>query len=871
MQLIRKLALLLVFCLGLMVCRAQIIVGGDTPSEPVKIDYTSPKTYEIGGITSSGTAPLDQRLLPFHVGDIIEVPGEKISKAVKSLWSTGLYEDVEISATRVQGNLIFLDIRLEERARLVAFGFKGTTKNEENDLREKMGISQGNIVNDNMKITCQNIIRRYYIDKGFYSCQVDVQEIPDEKVKNAVNLLFDIHKAKKVKIEKITINGNNGVTDAVLLRSMKETKERFRFMPFYKADTAIAYLFKHPGYYQSKDIKDHLDNYFADRVKLRIFKPSKFIKANYEKDKVNLINRYNELGYRDAVITHDTFYVKANKMYIDIDVNEGRQYYFRNIEFVGNTVYPTSLLRQLLGINKGDIYNQTLLNKNLTMKEDGDDLASLYMNNGYLFFSASPVEVGIDGDSIDIEIRIREGKKATYDRINILGNTKTHDNVILRELTTIPGQLFNRADIIRSQQVLMSMGYFNQEKMDVQPKPNEAEGTVDITYVVEETSSDQLSLSAGYGATGFMLTAGITFNNFSTRKLFKKDAWNPIPGGDGQRISLQASVSTKYYQYYSFSFTEPWLGGKRPNALTLGAYYQRQNNAYSKRDSLYAYTSIAGASLSLANKLRWPDDYFHMSHTLAYEYYKVKNWGGFIFSTGYAHSISYIFTLSRNSVNAPIYPREGSDLSFSVQLTPPYSIIGHKDYTGASDQEKYKFLEFHKWKLNMSWFTRIVDNLVLNVRLKMGFMGCYNQTIGIAPFGRFYLGGDGMTNWSYDGREVIGMRGYEDEALSPNVNGRVVGASIYHKFTAELRYPITLNPSATVYVLAFAEAGKGWIDKRQYNPFDLYKSLGLGVRVYLPMFGLLGFDWGYGFDPVPGLSSTASGSHFHISINQSID
>jgi len=871
MQLIRNLALLVVFCLGITMCRAQIILGGDSIREPVKIDYTSPKTYEIGGITSSGTASLDQRLLPFHVGDIIEVPGDKISKAIKSLWNTGLYEDVEITATRVQGNLIFLDIRLEDRDRLVAFGFKGTTKSEENDLREKLGISQGNIVNDNLKITCQNIIRKYYIDKGFYSCQVDVQEIPDEKVKNAVNLLFDIKKSKKVKIQKISINGNKGVTDAVLLRSMKETKECFRFMPFYKADTAIAYLFKHPGYYQSKDIKDHLDNYFADRVKLRIFKPSKFIKENYEKDKVNLINRYNELGYRDAVITHDTFYVKNNRMYIDIDVNEGRQYYFRNIEFVGNTIYPTSLLKQLLGINKGDVYNQTLLTKNLTMKEDGEDLASLYMNNGYLFFSANPVEVAIDGDSIDIEIRIREGKKATYRRIDIVGNTKTSDRVIIRELTTIPGQLFNRADIIRSQQVLMSMGYFNQEKMDVQPKPNEADGTVDITYVVEETSSDQLSLSAGYGATGFMLTAGITFNNFSTRKLFKKDAWSPIPGGDGQRISLQASVSTKYYQYYSFSFTEPWLGGKRPNALTLGAYYQRQNNAYSKKDSLYAYTSIAGTSLSLANKLRWPDDYFHMSHTFAYEYYKVKNWSGFIFSNGYAHSISYIFTLSRNSINAPIYPREGSDISFSVQLTPPYSIIGHKDYTGATDQEKYKFLEFHKWKFNVSWFTRIVDNLVLNVRLKMGFMGCYNQTIGISPFGRFYLGGDGMTNWSYDGREVIGMRGYEDAALTPNVNGQVVGASIFHKFTAELRYPITLNPSATVYVLAFAEAGKGWIDKRQYNPFDLYKSMGVGVRVYLPMFGLLGFDWGYGFDPVPGLSASASGSHFHISINQSID
>jgi len=871
MQLIRNIVLILAVCLCTQAIRAQIIIGGDSPDGPVKIDYTSPKTYEVGGITSSGTAPLDQRLLMFHVGDIIEVPGEKISKTIKNLWSTGLYEDVEITATRVQGDLIFLDVRLEDRARLSAFGFKGTTKSEENELREKLGISQGNIVNDNMKITCQNIIRKYFIEKGFYSCEVNVQEIPDEKIKNALNLLFDIHKSKKVKIDKITINGNKGVTDAVLLRSMKETKEKLRFMPFYKADTAIAYLFKHKGYYQSKDIKDHLDNYFADRVKLRIFKPSKFIKENYEKDKVNLINRYNELGYRDAVITHDTFYVKDNNMYIDIDVYEGPQYYFRNITFVGNTVYPTTLLHQLLGINKGDVYNQTVLTKNLTMKEDGEDVASLYMNNGYLFFSANPVETGIYGDSIDIEIRIREGKKATISSVKVLGNTKTNDNVILRELTTIPGQLFNRSDIIRSQQVLMSMGYFNQEKMDVQPHPNEADGTVDITYVVEETSSDQLSLSAGYGATGFMLTAGITFNNFSTKKLFKKEAWSPIPGGDGQRISLNASVSTKYYQYYSFSFTEPWLGGKKPNALTIGAYYQRQNNTYSRYDSLYAYTSIAGTSVSLANKLRWPDDYFHMSHTLSYEFYKVRNWSGFIFANGYSHSFSYIFTLSRNSVNAPIYPREGSDIVFSMQLTPPYSLFSDKDYKNATDQEKYKFLEFHKWKFHVSWFTRIVDNLVLNVRLKFGFLGFYNPDIGISPFGRFYLGGDGMSNWSYDGREVIGMRGYSDEALSPNVDGKSIGASIFQKFTAELRYPITLNPSATVYVLAFAEAGKGWIDKNKYNPFDMYKSLGVGVRVYLPMFGLLGFDWGYGFDPVPGLNSSASGSHFHISINQSID
>lgn len=850
----------------------QVIIDSGTKDEPIKIDYSNPKEYEVGGITSSGTAPLDQRLLSFHVGDRISIPGDEISKSVKSLWKTGLYDDVEITVTRISGDLAFLDVRLEDRARLIAFGFKGTTKSEENDLREKLNISQGNIINDNMKTTCVNIIRNYYIDKGFYSCEIKVEEIPDEKIKNAMSLLFDIQKSKKVKISKIDIHGNNGVTDAVLLRSMKDTKEKFRFMPLYKADTAIAYCLKHKGYYESKDMKDHMDDYFANRVKFRIFKKSKFIKENYEKDKINLISKYNELGYRDAVITRDTFYIEDNDIHIEIDVNEGKQYYFRNITFVGNTVYPTALLHQLLGIKKGDIYNQTLLTKNLTMKEDGEDLASLYMNNGYLFFSANPVEKAIDNDSIDIEIRIREGKQARYNNITISGNTKTNDNVILREITTIPGQLFNRADIIRTQQVLMSLGYFNQEKMDVQPKPNETDGTVDINYVVEETSSDQLSLSAGYGATGFVVTAGIAFNNFSTYKLFKKDAWTPIPGGDGQRLAFNVSTNGSWYQYYNLSFTEPWLGGKKPNALTAGVYYQKQTNGYKKNNDAYKASSIAGASLSLVNKLKWPDDYFQMSHTLSYEYYTVTNWSGYyVFSNGFANSFSYIFSLSRNSVNAPIYPREGSSLTFSMQLTPPYSLISGKDFSGATDQEKYKWLEFHKWKFNASWFTRIVDNLVLNVRIKMGFMGCYNKQIGITPFGRFYLGGDGLSTYAYDGREIIGMRGYDDEVLSPYLDGTSTGASMYNKFTAELRYPISLNPSATVYILAFAEAGKGWIDKREYNPFNLYKSAGLGVRVYLPMFGLLGFDWGYGFDEIPGRTHGPSGSKFHISINQSID
>lgn len=851
----------------------QIIVESGSATDPVKIDYANPIEYEIGGITSSGTAPLDQRLLYFHVGDRIKIPGDEISKSIKSLWKTGLYEDVEITITRTSGDVAFLDVRLEDRARLISFGFKGTTKSEENDLREKLNISQGNIINDNMKTTCTNIIRKYYVEKGYYSCAIQVQEIPDEKIKNAMSLLFDIQKAKKVKISKINIIGNQGVNNAVLLRSMKETKEKFLFMPMYKMDTAIAYCIRHKGYYESKDIKEHLDDYFADRVKLRLFKKSKFMKENYEDDKLKLLQKYNELGYRDAVIVKDSFYLDGHDMHIDIQVEEGPKYYFRNISFVGNTIYPTSLLSRLLGIQKGDTYNQTLLNKNLTMKEDGDDLASLYMNNGYLFFNANPVEVAIEGDSIDIEIRIREGKQARYNKITISGNTKTNDNVILREVTTIPGQLFNRADIIRTQQVLMSLGYFNQEKMDVQPKPNEADGTVDINYVVEETSSDQLSLSAGYGASGFVITAGIAFNNFSTKKFFKKDAWTPIPGGDGQRLALNVSTNGNWYQYYNVSFTEPWLGGKKPNALTTGVYYQRQSYGARRSDtSAHRAYSIAGASISLGSQLKWPDDYFQMSHTLSYEYYTVNNMPGyFVFNDGHANSLSYIFTLSRNSINAPIYPREGSNITFSVQLTPPISVIAGKDYSHATDQEKYRWLEFHKWKFNAQWYTRIVQNLVLNIRLKMGFMGCYNQSIGISPFGRFYLGGDGLSNFSYDGREVIGMRGYDDEVLSPYIDGVSVGASIYNKFTAELRYPISLNPSATVYVLGFLEAGKGWIDKRKYNPFNLYKSAGLGVRVYLPMFGLLGFDWGYGFDEVSGRNGNAAGSHFHISINSSID
>lgn len=849
----------------------QVIISSEEEKPPLRIDYNHPKKYEVGGITHSGSINLDQRLLYFSVGSIIEIPGDEISKSVKRLWNTGMYEDIDISITRISGDLVFLDIYLVERSRLVAFAFKGTTKNEENEIREKIKISQGNIVNDNLKKTCGNIIETYFIDKGFYNCTVTVTEEKDKKIVNGVNLVFEVSKGKKVKIENIIITGNESVTKRPLIKSMRETKENSRFMPFYMADTVIRYMFKNPDYYRSKDFFDHAGDYFSDRIKFRIFKSSKFIEDNYENDKIAFIEKYNELGYRDAYIKSDSIVTNGNKMTIYIDVSEGDKYYFRNINFVGNTKYKSELLHQLLGIEKGDVYNLTRLNMNLSMNENGTDISSLYMNDGYLFFYAHPVEVLIENDSIDIEIRVREGKQATYNKITVSGNTKTNDNVILREVTTIPGQLFNRADIIRTQQVLLSLGYFNQEKMNVIPKPNEADGTVDIEYIVEEASSDQFELSIGYGAAGLVLSAGISFNNFSFKRFFNKDSWTPIPSGDGQRLALRASTNARWYQYYVLSFTEPWLGGKKPNSLTASVSFQRQSNGNKRADVAYGHIDIIGASLSFAKKLKWPDDYFQVAHTLSYQYYSVKNYSGiFIFDNGYSNNISYTFAIGRNSVDAPIYPRSGSDIMFSVQLTPPYSLFSKKDYLNATDQEKYKWLEFHKWKFNISWYTKIVENLVLSVRLKTGFMGHYNDDIGSAPFERFYLGGDGLSTYSLDGREVVGMRGYENDALTPSIGGYEVGGIIYNKFTAEIRYPISLNPNATIYLLAFAEAGNDWLYKRQYTPFNLYKSAGVGIRLFLPMFGLLGFDWGYGFDPLPG-TVKPSGSQFHISINSSID
>ena len=847
-------------------CYGQIQLISDEENQRLEIDFSYPKMYEIGGITYTGVVNFDTRLLLFKVGDRIEIPGEQISKSIKNVWKTGLYEDIDITLTRVVDNVAFINVHLTERNRLVAFGFRGIRKGQETDLRDKIKLAQGNIVNENMIQTCINVIKKYYVEKGFYNCEVKSEIKADDKINKGVTIVFDINKGRKVKIDRILITGVS-LPQGKLTKVMNGTKERTRFEPMAKADTMFRFMVKNLDYYKSKDLLEHLDDYFSDRIKIRLAKSSKFNKDDYEDDKVKLVNKLNDFGFRDAYIEFDTVIFESGSAYILIDVHEGNKYYFRNIDFVGNTKYPTKLLKEIVNIEKGDVYNQSLLEERLQMDKNGYDLASLYMNDGYLFFRAIPVEVRVEGDSIDLEIRIMEGKQAKYNNITVSGNTKTSDRVILREVLTIPGQMFSREDLINSQRKLLGLGYFNQESINVLPKPNEADGTVDLEYIVEEASSDQLELSLGYGATGLMLSVGVTFNNFSTKKFFKKGAWTPIPSGDGQKIAFRASTNARYYQYYSASFTEPWIGGKKPNSLSAGLSYQIQTNNSKRSDPLYAYIKIFGAYIGYEQRLKWPDNFFQVMHTLQYQHYNVHNYSSdFVFSSGYSNNISYIFTIMRNSVDAPIYPRGGSEILLSAQFTPPYSLFTpNKNYSEATPQEKYRWLEMHKWKFNISWYTRLVENLVLNVRLKTGFMGCYNKNIGISPFERFYLGGDGLANYALDGREIIGMRGYDDVSLSPRD-----GAAIFNKFTAELRYPITLNPSATIYLLGFVEAGNSWIDKRQYSPFKLYKSAGFGVRIFLPMFGLLGFDWGYGFDNIPGKPGQNKG-HFHISINSSID
>ncbi len=817
-------------------------------SSQVRIDYKNPRQYEIGGITVSGTNYIDPSVAilisSLSIGDMIQVPGDEISKAVSNLWKQGLFSKVEIYATSVQGNFIFLDIFLEEKPRLSRYSINGVSKSEASSIREKLRISQNDVLSDNLLLSTQTIIRNHFIDKGFYNIDVSYSLSPDTSRSNSMILDFNVEKNKKFKIEEIIIEGNNSFTDNKAKRQFKNTKEKKLW---------------------------------------RVWKASRYIQYDFDKDKNLLIAKYNEEGYRDARIISDSVYIINEKQLgVHIQMEEGNCFYIRNINWVGNAMYTDDDLNAIFRVEKGDVYNQSIIDTYLYMSPDGRDIHSLYMDDGYLFFSARPVETVIGTDSIDLSIIIYEGQQAYINRVTISGNTRTNDRVIMREVRTKPGQLFSRADLLRTQRELMQLRYFNQETMNVDIQPNPTDGTVDIEYIVEETSTDQLELSGGWGLGRIVGTLGVSFNNFSIQDFLKRDAWKPIPSGNGQSLGLRIQSNGAYFQAYNISFTEPWLGGKKPNALSIGLYHSVQTNGVSKKEdgTISAYGTelkrqhikISGLSLGLARRLKWPDDYFIIYMGATYQHYDVKDfYSAFAFSTGFSNNINLSATISRNSVDAPIYPRTGSEISLMGQFSPPYSAFGNKDWTDATDQEKYLWLEYHKWKFNSSFFTRLAGNLVLNTRTRFGFLGLYNKELGLSPFERFYVGGDGLSGFSLDGRELIGMRGYTNNSLTPkSPQGYYIGGTIFSKYTLEMRYPVSLNPMATIYLLTFVEAGNAWGDFSTFNPFDVKRSAGVGIRLYMPFFGILGLDWGYGFDQIPG-NDQAGGSQIHFSINNSID
>ncbi len=835
------------------------------------IDYTNPKEYEIGGISVSGVENLDENVLitftDLKVGDKISVPGEDIPSAIKALWQQGLFSDVKIYADKVVNDVIFLKIELTERTRLSKYTFKGIRKGEEDDLRDKVALQRGRIITENLINTTRNAIIRHYIDKGFLNCEVAISQEKDDLFKNAAIMVIDVYKGQKVRINELRFLGNDNLISRKLRKQMKNTKERTRVNT--KAGKIIWNDIKNTNFGHvlgNLSVAEALQYVDENVIRFKPFSNSKFIEDDFEMDKLAVIDYYNENGYRDAEITYDTIY-NVNDKAIDIEmvVDEGRQYYFRDISWKGNSKYDDETLARLLGIERGDVYNKSLLDSRLNFDMNGNDISSLYMDDGYLFFQITPVEKSVVGDSIDIEISIYEGAQATIDDVFISGNDKTNEHVVRREIRTVPGNKFSRADLIRSQREIANLGYFDPEQIQINPIPNPQDGTVDIEYKVVEKPSDQLELSAGWGGNTVVGSIGVSFNNFSLRNMLRGDAWTPVPAGDGQRLSFRFQSTGRAFQSLNMSFTEPWLGGRRPNALTVSAYSTRsfRNSTTTDIDANDASVLlITGASLGLGRRLQWPDDNFTLQATMNYQRYRLRNWfSDFIMTDGSANNFNFNITLARYSLDQPIYPRSGSNVSLSVQFTPPYSALSNKDYEGLAAvkdfNELYKWAEYHKWKFKAEWYTALVGNLVLRTSAKFGMMGFYNSNIGHSPFERFELGDDGIANFNLYGKDIIALRGYE--VVTSNVVERAdgsfatgVGDPFYAKYTLELRYPMSLNPSSTIYALTFLEGGRSWNSFREFNPLEVYRSAGMGLRVFLPMFGTLGFDYGVGFDKNAG-------------------
>jgi len=846
-----------------------------------------PKKYKIAAIKVTGNRFFDENLLlsisNLNVGDEITIPGgDNFAKSINKLWAQNYFSNVEIFITKLEGKNITVEIAVTERPRLSKFTFSGIKKGDAEELSGKTGLVPGRIVTENMKRTASEIITKYFAEKGFQDITIRIEEKKDNNLENGLLVNFVVTKGIKVRIN--TINFDVTALDPLKLKKqLKDTKEKSRFS-LYKADDGGGFVQVKPytfqdylaekGYLTFSKTKRLLDPY----VRLKFFTGAKFNEKKFTDDKEKLLEYYNSLGYRDAVIEKSQVYRNKNgALNIDVKIGEGRKYYFGNITWRGNTKYSDSVLAAILGIRKGDIYNLENLNKKLGKgSPEGGDISGLYMDDGYLFFRTDPVETAVYNDTIDYEIRIVEGPQATIKAVNITGNDKTKEYVIRREIRTVPGEKFSRSDLVRSQREIAQLNFFNQEKIGINPVPNPDDGTVDINYSVEEKSSDQLELSAGWGGNiGLTGTLGVTFNNFSIKNIFTKKAWDPLPMGDGQKLSIRVQSNGRAFRSYNFSFTEPWLGGKKRNAFTFSIYDTKFANAFdpltggfSSAAANSSYIQTTGIGINIAKQLKWPDDFFSLSMGINFARYKLKNYAldqnltlkdGTIFNNGFSHNINFKIALQRNSVDQPLFPTRGSNFLASLALTPPYSLINKSIATA---NNPYKLIEYHKWRFTGEWYVPLGKPhgeernkmFVLKAAAKFGFVGNYNSDLDISPFERFQVGDAGLANqFALLGFDIIAHRGYPVyQTSNPKVNPDQSGASkyftIFNKYTMELRYPLSLNPSSTIYALGFFEAANGWYSMKEYNPFQLRRSVGIGMRFFLPMFGLLGFDYGVGLD-----------------------
>lgn len=849
----------------LLVCSLLMFVGV----------YSQETEYEVAAIRVEGTTTLDNSIIVslsgLRIGQTISIPGQDCANAIKLLWKQGLFSHIDIIAERYMGKKVFLLLKVEEKPRISRYQILGIKKGEVDDLRPKLDIRSGTVLNENLSTAIKNTIRDYYKEKGFIYPITTVSTSKDTFIKNGVLVSINIDRGYKYKVKDITFMGNNHASNQSLKKAMAENKEsaKFdikRFLEFKKnlgneGWTWYDYL----GHISPKNIFA----YASEFINPNIFRGAKFKPEELKQaDKRGIREYYSSIGYRDANITWDTAVVRNDhKMSIIMKIDEGKKYYYRNIDWVGNTKYSDSILTSILNIKKGDVYNSSKMEQKLQQSQDGSDVSSLYMDDGYLFFQIDPQEVAIVGDSVDILMRVYEGNQSTINNINIFGNDKTNEKIIRRELRIRPGDKFDRSKLIRTQREIAALNYFNPEKMQIIPKPKE-DGTVDIDLTVEEKPSDQLSLSLGY-ANFVYGQVGLNFTNFSLRNLTKTKYWKPLPSGDGQTFALNLQSSGLRSQVFNVSFTEPWLGGKKPTSLTVSGTHSRFNN-------LSDATTISGsyirniASAEVGTRLKWPDDYFIAFFGVTLENSVLKNYPGFTgISDGVINNFYSKFTLTRNSLQGPIgpqlYPTSGSNISFSVQATLPYSLLfGSRklNYSDATlpNADRWNWIEYHKWKLTSDIYTPIVGNLVAKFGLRFGTLGYYNSAYGISPFERFRLGGDGLVAFNQFGQETYALRGYADNEVTFNENGQFVsGNTVFNKYVFELRYPISLNPQSTIYGMLFAEAGNGWDGIRNYDPFNVKKSLGAGVRFFLPMFGLLGFDYGFGIDKdVPSTLSNGS-------------